>query len=129
MSTKRAGLGVAVLDGLLYAVGRGYDVSTLNSVEKYGSITNQWRIVQSMSTNRMYLGVVAHDGLLYAVGGSSNGSTYLNSVEKHDFKTNQWSSVSSMSSGRMGLAFTVLDGDPCVVGEYGWINAMGGRFT
>ena len=52
MSTKRAGLGAASIDGKLYAVG-GHDGSArLATVERYDPATNTWEAVAPMSTKR-----------------------------------------------------------------------------
>jgi N-acetylneuraminic acid mutarotase len=60
MSTKRDDLGVAVLDGHLYAVG-GFDGSSrLNTVERYSPASNSWEAVATMSTKRWGLGVAVY---------------------------------------------------------------------
>jgi kelch-like protein 1/4/5 len=56
MSIARGGLGVAVLDGRLYAVG-GYDGSScLSTVEVFDPSTNSWQPAPKMSTARNFLG-------------------------------------------------------------------------
>ena len=63
MNKRRCGVGVAVLDDLLYAVG-GHDGSSyLNSVERYDPKTNQWSSdVSPTSTCRTSVGVAVLDG-------------------------------------------------------------------
>ena len=52
MGTRRIGVGVAVVNRLLYAVG-GFDgQKRLNSVECYTPETNSWHFVASMNTTR-----------------------------------------------------------------------------
>ena len=70
MSKCRAGVGVAVLNDLLYAVG-GYDgQSYSNSVERYNPQTNQWSSdIAPMSSCQKSFKVAVLDGFLYAVGG------------------------------------------------------------
>ena len=52
MSTRRIGVGCAVLNRLLYAVG-GYDgENRLSSVECYDPEHNQWTEVRAMNTMR-----------------------------------------------------------------------------
>ena len=65
MNKRRCGVGVAVLDDLLYAVG-GHDGSSyLNSVERYDPKTNQWSSdVSPTSTCRTSVGVAVLDGLV-----------------------------------------------------------------
>ena len=63
MNKRRCGVGVAVLDDLIYAVG-GHDGSSyLNSVERYDPKTNQWSSdVAPTSTCRTSVGVAVLDG-------------------------------------------------------------------
>lgn len=52
MRTRRIGVGVAVINHMLYAAG-GYDgVNRLRSVEAYDSVRNEWRYVCPMNTAR-----------------------------------------------------------------------------
>jgi len=112
MSKRRCGVGVSVLDDLLYAVG-GHDGSSyLNSVERwaprsltaqvwtptlracshissppppsrYDPKTNQWSSdVAPTSTCRTSVGVAVLGGYLYAVGGQ-DGVSCLNIVERY----------------------------------------------
>ena len=74
---------MAVVDGVLYAVG-GYDGdSYLSSVERYDAAADAWTAVASMSTKRYGLGVAVVGGALYAVGGYGDGGR-LSSVERYD---------------------------------------------
>lgn len=99
MSKRRCGVGVAVLNDLLYAVGGHDGQSYLNSIERYLFLhrhrpytlhmafsydphTNQWSTdVAPTSTCRTSVGVAVLDGFLYAVGGQ-DGVSCLNVVEK-----------------------------------------------
>ena len=53
MATARNSVGVAVLDGKLYAVG-GYGGGQLSSVERYDPATNAWQAVAPMATARSF---------------------------------------------------------------------------
>ncbi|XP_049986612.1 kelch-like protein 20 [Alexandromys fortis] len=116
MSKRRCGVGVSVLDDLLYAVG-GHDGSSyLNSVERYDPKTNQWSSdVAPTSTCRTSVGVAVLGGFLYAVGGQ-DGVSCLNIVERYDPKENKWTRVASMSTRRLGVAVAVLGGFLYAVG-------------
>ena len=65
MNKRRCGVGVAVSDDLLYAVG-GHDGSSyLNSVERYDPKTNQWSSdVSPTSTCRTSVGVAVLEGFV-----------------------------------------------------------------
>ena len=64
MSTRRSTHDVAVIDGMLFAVGGNDGSSSLNSTEKYDPETNKWTPVVSMSTRRSSVGVVVAHVLL-----------------------------------------------------------------
>ena len=58
MATRRIGVGVAVVNRLMYAVG-GFDgVNRLRSVECYYPENNEWRYVAPMNTTRSGAGIV-----------------------------------------------------------------------
>ncbi len=67
MEARRSTLGVAVMNGLVYAIG-GFDGSTgLSSGEVYDPKTGMWRSIANMSTRRSSVGVGVIGNLLYAV--------------------------------------------------------------
>lgn len=72
MCERRCGVGVAVLDNRIYAVGGHNGQSYLNSVERFDPARNTWQAdVASTQSCRTSVGVAVLDGLLYAVGGMS----------------------------------------------------------
>lgn len=131
-STCRTSVGVAVLDGLLYAVGGQDGVSCLNIVERFvflaNSLTrlslysydarqNTWQKVAPMSTRRLGVSVCVLNGCLYAVGGS-DGQNPLNTVERqvlkvsrkafrYDPRMNKWTVVRPMCTRRKHLGAAV----------------------
>jgi hypothetical protein len=59
MSTARCGLGVAVVDGKLYAVG-GWDINdNALSSESFDPLTGQWSPDATMSTALCFCGVAS----------------------------------------------------------------------
>ena len=88
-------MGVAVLDGFLYAVGGQDGVSCLNHVERYDPKENKWTKVASMMTRRLGVAVAVLNGYLYAIGGS-DGQSPLNSVERYDPQKNAWTAMVSL---------------------------------
>ncbi|CAM2708272.1 unnamed protein product [Rotaria socialis] len=68
MSKRRCGVGVAVLNNLLYAVGGHDGVSYLNSVEKFDPQTNQWNNdIAPASSCRTSVGVAVLSGCVYSM--------------------------------------------------------------
>lgn len=55
-------LGIAVLEGPMYAVGGHDGWSYLNTVERWDPQARQWNYVASMSTPRSTMGVTALNG-------------------------------------------------------------------
>lgn len=109
MSTHRHGLGVAVLEGPMYAVGGHDGWSYLNTVERWDPQARQWNFVATMSTPRSTVGVAVLSGKLYAVGGR-DGSSCLKSVECFDPHTNKWTLCAQMSKRRGGVGVTTWNG-------------------
>ena len=66
MSTRRLGVGVAVLDDGLYAIGGSDGTSPLNTVEKYDPKANRWAQVAPMGTRRKHLGVAVFQDRIYS---------------------------------------------------------------
>ena len=70
MNKRRCGVGVAVLDNYVYAIGGHDGTSYLQTVEKYDPIQDNWSTdVATTSTCRTSVGVAVLDGYLYAIGG------------------------------------------------------------
>ena len=76
MPSPRLGLGLGVLDGVIYAVG-GKGTSALASAAMYRPSNDTWSAIASMSTPRQGLGVGVLDGTVYAVGGAADDGTTL----------------------------------------------------
>ncbi|KAL3836007.1 hypothetical protein ACJMK2_021462 [Sinanodonta woodiana] len=110
MSTMRSRVGVAVLNGKLYAIG-GYDgMERLSTVEVFEQDSRRWRKVTSMNCKRSALGSVGLNKKLYVLGGY-DGVASLRSVEVYDPDTNIWTILSSMLKHRSAAGVTVLDGE------------------
>lgn len=110
MKTKRCRLGLAGLNGKLYAAG-GYDsLNFLNSVEKYDPIEDKWEFVASMNVKRSRMALITCNSRLYAIGGY-DGICNLNSVEMYDPEIDQWTIVSPMIAheGVVGVGVLPFD--------------------
>lgn len=117
MRTARSRVGVAVVNGLLYAIG-GYDgQSRLSTVEVFNPETETWTRVSSMKTQRSAMGTVVLDGQIYVCGGY-DGKSSLNSVETYCPETDRWTPVSDMSVSRSAGGVTVFDGRIIVSGGH-----------
>ncbi|XP_022815977.1 kelch-like ECH-associated protein 1 isoform X1 [Spodoptera litura] len=117
MSTPRHRVGVAVMDGLLYAVGGSAGSEYHESVECYDPERDTWTSVASMSCARLGVGVAVVNRLLYAVGGF-NGSRRIASVECYHPENNCWTEVAPMNIARSGAGVAAMNQYIYVVGGY-----------
>ncbi len=113
MLTKRCRLGVASLNGKLYAAG-GYDGNVfLKSVECFDPVFNKWSYVTPMNVKRSRVALVANCGKLYAIGGY-DGVSNLNSVEMYCPEQNAWTFAASMRAHEGGVGVGVIPLEPSV---------------
>lgn len=113
MSKRRCGVGVSVLDDLLYAVG-GHDGSSyLNSVERSAAVPEAFTVdIHSFPTVCLCVCVLfyyLHDYLHF----------------RYDPKTNQWSSdVAPTSTCRTSVGVAVLGGYLYAVGGQDGVSCL-----
>jgi N-acetylneuraminic acid mutarotase len=130
MPTARSGLGVAVVDGKIYAIG-GYDGSYLAVNEMYDPENDMWITKASMPTARKDIAVAVYQNKIYVFGGttaSSNSeiSGYTGVTEVYDPATDTWESKTSMPTLRSSLCANVVNGRIYLIGGATYIN--GGAF-
>lgn len=103
MSVARRKMGLAVLDGHLYAIGGitgpSKRLEYLRTVERFNPLDNAWSAVTNMAQNRADPGVGILNGRIYVIGGQ-NEAGFLSSVECYDPKTFKWKMV-----GEKGIQF------------------------
>ncbi|KAM9789658.1 kelch-like protein 18 [Neosynchiropus ocellatus] len=117
MRTARSRVGVAVVNGLLYAIG-GYDgQSRQSTVEVYNPETDSWTQVSSMNCQRSAMGTVVIDGLIYVCGGY-DGKSSLNSVECYNPENDRWTELTEMSATRSAAGVAVFEGRVYVSGGH-----------
>jgi N-acetylneuraminic acid mutarotase len=106
MPTPRGWLSSAVVDGIIYAIGGGYQ--TLTNNEAYDPLTDMWDITKAdlLSPRRAaQAGVV--DGIIYNIGGNYNSRD----CEAYDPVTDTWdTTLKSIPGGGGDLALTVYNG-------------------
>lgn len=123
MTVPRNRVGVAVIDGFIYAVGGSSGSAHHNSVEKYDPEKDEWTVIASMSTNRIGAGVAACNGLLYAIGGF-DGENRCSSVECYHPDRDVWVPVASMQNIRSGAGVVTLNKYIYVIGGYDGANQL-----
>ncbi|XP_059048391.1 kelch-like ECH-associated protein 1B isoform X2 [Achroia grisella] len=117
MSTPRHRVGVAVMDGLLYAVGGSSGSEYHKSVECYDPERDSWTTVASMRSARLGVGVAVVNRLLYAVGGLDRARR-TSSAECYHPENNRWTDVAPMRVARSGAGVAALNQYIYVVGGY-----------
>eukprot|EP00466_Bigelowiella_natans_P019503 jgi/Bigna1/144403/aug1.87_g19111 len=123
MNIKRDGLGVAVGDSKLFAVGGEGGYRNLLKSGEYLDLKKMdagWKKLPDMNTERNGLGVAVGDGKLFAVGGFDR-SNYHKSGEYLDLKNVDagWTKIPDMNTWRSCLGVAVGDGKLFAVGGFG----------
>ncbi|XP_015725743.2 actin-binding protein IPP, partial [Coturnix japonica] len=111
----RSGLGVAVVGGMVYAIGGEKDSMIFDCTECYDPVSKQWTIVASMNHPRCGLGVCTCYGAIYALGGWV-GAEIGNTIERFDPEENSWDVVGSMAVPRYYFGCCEIQGLIYVVG-------------
>jgi N-acetylneuraminic acid mutarotase len=109
MPSARAWLGVAVVDGKIYAI-----VGEINY--EYDAATNSWTTKTAMPTPRSNFGIAVVGNKIYVIGGSTGDYTYTNVNEVYDPSTDTWETKTSMPTIRQALDANVVDGKIYLIG-------------
>lgn len=123
MHAKRLGVGVVVVNRLLYAVGGFNGTERLASVERYHPENNAWSFVPPMTCGRSGAGVAAINQYIYVVGGF-DGTRQLSSVERFDTENQVWEHVAPIKIARSALSLTSLDGKLYAIGGFDGTNFL-----
>jgi small nuclear ribonucleoprotein (snRNP)-like protein len=117
MPTPRSGIGVGVVNGVLYAVGGytsgNFGIITTGTVEAYDPATNSWSTKASMPTPRREPRVGVINGSLYAV------DRYYGTLEAYDPAANSWTTKAPLPTLGSGVDVGVVNGVLYAVGGYG----------
>ncbi len=137
MQVARGGLGVAVVNGKIYAIGGSTqsglyppDLSGgfVGTNEKYDPAKDTWITKTSMPTPRAYFAIAVWQNKIYCIGGTvSIGvddmyhmfSVYVNSGvnEVYDTATDTWETKTPMPITKRGLQANVVGDEIYLVGE------------
>ncbi|XP_054931256.1 kelch-like ECH-associated protein 1B isoform X1 [Dermacentor andersoni] len=117
MGVPRHRLGLAVLDGLLYAVAGSHGTNCLSSVERYDPSTNAWTSVAGLSLARYGLGAAVVRRRLYAVGGCDS-ATKFGLVERYCPERDRWDVVAPLKVPRSGAGTVAFGKHIYVIGGY-----------
>jgi N-acetylneuraminic acid mutarotase len=115
MPTARAGLGVAVVDGKIYAIGGDRDgtVGWTGITEMYDPATDTWTTRTPMPSAREDFGIAVVQNKVYVIGGIGYVGGYPNLVgatEVYDTVTDTWETKTSIPTPRESLVANVVNG-------------------
>src|SRR3972149_6681250 len=102
MHQARSGLGAAVVDGKIYAIGgltrsgsqSTYSGGVVGTNEEYDPATNTWTYKTSMPHPRDYFAIGAYQKKIYCIGSGIN--------EVYDPATDMWETKTPMPTSRYG---------------------------
>jgi N-acetylneuraminic acid mutarotase len=119
MPTPRQQVSVAVVDGIIYALGgnggAGNGGAAVSTVEAYDPTADKWTQKANMLTPRSFLSAVVVDGKIYAIGGWA-GPGILLTVEMYDPTADKWTQKADMQTPREIAGTYVYNGKIYVTG-------------
>ena len=132
MHQARAGLGVAVVNGKIYAIGglklNYQDKTTIQSIdlttnEEYNPATNTWSSKAPIPTARDSFAIAVYENKIYCIGGvtgisRNHGQILTTANEVYDPATDTWENRTELPTPRIQPSASVLDGKIYVLGGY-----------
>ena len=127
MQTDRSRLGVAAVNGKIYAIG-GDSVdlvgncigpaygTPVNTTEEYSPTTDTWVFKKAMPTARCSFATAVFQNKIYCIGGYLTGRTMTGVNEVYDPATDAWQTRTPMPTPRMDLQASVVDGRIYIIG-------------
>jgi hypothetical protein len=118
MPTARSGLGVAVVDGKIYAIGGCCNGSYLGTNEMYDPETDTWTTKTLMPTPRSSFAIATYQNKIYVIGGyAGNPLSCLKTTEVYDTLTDTWETKSEIPlNGRGSFCANVVNGKIYLIG-------------
>jgi len=135
MQQARSGLGVAAVNGKIYAIGgvisSGFVPSSPGSAvyagktpaevtgsnEEYDPATDTWTYKAAMPTPRAVFAIAVYQNKIYCIGGKTSDD-YTGVNEVYDAATNSWETKTSMPTARSWLTANVVNGKIYLMGGY-----------
>jgi N-acetylneuraminic acid mutarotase len=130
MPTARAGIGVAVVGGKIYAIGGQNGEGVLNITEEYDPVKNEWTSKTSMPTARSDFGIAVYQDKIYVIGGTVGSGTawgeslLTGATEVYDPETDTWETKTSMPTPRQCLEANVVSDRIYLVGGVRYVGGF-----
>jgi N-acetylneuraminic acid mutarotase len=121
LPTSRSEVGVAVLDGHIYAAGGMNRWGNTAAFEVYDPILNQWRRLAPLTKPLNHLGIAGARGRIYLAGGYADLflTKPVSDAWTYDLATNAWVSVAAMPGPRAAHLMINIDDKLYVTGGVG----------
>jgi N-acetylneuraminic acid mutarotase len=135
MQQARSGLGVAAVNGKIYAIGGSNASGFMPSIpgsavlfnsnidgitgvtEEYDPATDSWIHRESMPTPRILFATAVYQNKIYCIGGKTSSSV-TGVTEVYDPATDMWENKTSMPTARDGLTANIVNGKIYLIGGY-----------
>jgi N-acetylneuraminic acid mutarotase len=135
MQVARSGLGVAAVNGKIYAIGGSNSSGQAPSIpgsavlgnrdigghvgtnEEYNSETDTWAFKTPMPTPRILFATAVYQNKIYCIGGKTSDG-YIGVNEVYDPKTDTWETKTSMPTVRGWLEANVVGDKIYLIGGY-----------
>jgi N-acetylneuraminic acid mutarotase len=123
MQVARSNLGVAAVNGKIYAIGGSAENGFVGTNEEYDPETDTWTYKKPMPTPRYDFGIAVYQNKIYCIGGSSSGGYFSNESikgvnEVYDPETDTWEIKEPIPTPRRGLGANVVNGKIYLIGGY-----------
>lgn len=121
MPTPRGGLGVAAVNGKIYAIGGIRNNTQLAITEEYNPATNTWTTKKSMPTARSGFAIAVYKNKIYCIGGTVGDSNnvvsgFTGANEVYNPATDTWETKTAMPTPRADLDACVVNGKIYLIG-------------
>jgi N-acetylneuraminic acid mutarotase len=126
MPTARGGLGVAVVNGKIYAIGGSNNDAQLAVNEEYNPVTDTWTTKAAMPTARSGFAIAVYQSKIYCIGGTTGDSDnfvlgFTGVTEVYDPATDKWETKTPMPTPRADLCANFVNGKIyCIGGKKYW---------
>ncbi len=116
MHEARSGLGVAVVNGKIYAIGGASNNGFLATNEVYDPVTNTWASEVPMPTPREVFAIASYQNKIYCIGGYVDGFSATGVNEVYNPATNTWETKTPMPTPALNLQANVVNGKIYLIG-------------
>ena len=118
MHVARSDLGVAAVNGKIYAIGGNAENGVVGTNEEYDPTTDTWTYKKAMPTPRHYFATAVYQNKIYCIGGYINNGTVTGVNEVYDPATDTWENKAPIPTIRIGLQANVVNGKIYLIGGY-----------